>query len=82
MTIFTKAFWYSAAERAIKTAAQTAVSVGLVGAAGVLDVDWTAVGSVSGLAALVSLLTSVASDQIGNPGPSLAGEVVIPDPLA
>lgn len=49
----------AAAVRAIKTAAQTAV--GVIGAAAVLGaVDWLMVGSAAALAAIVSMLTSVA----------------------
>ena len=53
--------WVKAAGiRAIKTFAQTAV--GMLGGemVGVCDVDWMAVLSVSAVAALASLLTSVA----------------------
>lgn len=53
--------WLKAAGiRAIKTFAQTAV--GMLGGemVGVMDVDWMAVLSVSAVAALASLLTSVA----------------------
>ena len=49
----------AAAVRAIKTAAQTAV--GVIGAAAVMgSVDWQMVASASALAAVVSVLTSVA----------------------
>ena len=49
----------AAAVRAIKTAAQTAV--GVIGAAAVMGaVDWQMVASASVLAAVVSVLTSVA----------------------
>lgn len=45
--------------RAVKTAAQTAVAT--IGASVVLaEVDWLVVGSASALAAIVSLLTSLA----------------------
>lgn len=53
--------WIKAAGiRAIKTFAQTAV--GMLGgdAMGVMDVDWIAVLSVAAVAAIASLLTSVA----------------------
>ena len=53
--------WLKAAGiRAIKTAAQTAVSLLTAGATGMLDVDWVSVGSISLLAAVVSALTSLA----------------------
>ena len=52
--------WVKAAGvRAIKTVAQTAVSLITVGAA-VTDIDWVTVGSVSLVAGILSLLTSVA----------------------
>lgn len=52
--------WFRCAGvRAVKTVAQTAVS--LVGVGTVMsDVDWTMVGSASLLAGILSLLTSVA----------------------
>lgn len=53
--------WIKAAGiRAIKTFAQTAV--GMLGgdAMGIMDVDWVAVLSVAAVAAIASLLTSVA----------------------
>ena len=67
-------FWIAAAERAVKTCAQTAVAILSAGATGVLDVEWGQMASVAGLAAVVSVLTSIASDGVGNSGPSLGGE--------
>lgn len=67
-------FWVAVAERAIKTVAQSAGALLVGDGAGVLDVDWRAVLSVSLLAGLVSVLTSIASTSVGNDGPSLAGE--------
>jgi hypothetical protein len=50
-----------AIERALKTVAQVAIaSIGAT-AVGVLDVDWVQVLSVSALAGVMSLLTSVLS---------------------
>ena len=52
--------WIKAAGiRAIKTVAQTAVSLIAVGAA-MEDIDWLRVGSCALLAGILSLLTSVA----------------------
>jgi hypothetical protein len=64
--MFTKSFVKDLAERAIKTFAQSAVAVLTAGATGVLDVDWVNVLSVSLLATIVSILTSVASGNVGD----------------
>ena len=57
--IFTKAWLETAGIRAIRTVAQTAVSMIAVGAA-LEDLAWLKVASVSVLAGILSLLTSVA----------------------
>jgi hypothetical protein len=70
--MFTGRFWRHTAERAAKTAAQTAVALVGAGAVDVLTVDWQQVGSVSAGAAIVSVLTSVASaGASGDDTPSL-----------
>ncbi|RRD61386.1 holin [Leucobacter sp. OH1287] len=78
--MFKKRFWKDAAERAVKTAAQVAAATLGANAAGLLDADWVGVASVSGLAAVLSLLTSVASAPLGDantasvvPAPKHAG---------
>lgn len=55
-----KSFWKAALVRMVKTMAQTALSMLTVGQA-VLDVDWLNVLSVSAVAGLISLLTSIAT---------------------
>lgn len=55
-----KNFWKAAIVRMVKTIAQTALSLLTVGQA-VLDVDWLNVISVSAVAGLISLLTSIAT---------------------
>lgn len=60
-TLWSKAFWKGAAERAVKTFAQAAVAVLTADVAGLLNVDYVQLASVAGLAALVSLLTSVSN---------------------
>lgn len=72
--MFTKAFWRAVAERAIKTFAQAAAALLVADGTGLLDTDWQAAASVAGMAAVVSVLTSVGSGKIGGDGPSLTGE--------
>ena len=54
-----KNYFDFAGERAVKTLAQVALATIGVNAAGLLDVDWVQVLSVSALAGVMSLLTSV-----------------------
>lgn len=65
--MFTKTFWKQALERAIKTAAQAAAALLTANGTGLLDVDWGTVASVSGLAALASVLTSIVTSGVGQP---------------
>lgn len=52
---------HAALIRALRTAAQTAVAA--IGTTAALEaVDWAVVGSTAGLAAILSLLTSAATD--------------------
>lgn len=67
-----KSFWSDAIERAVKTVAQTSVSLLVAGSSGLLEVDWLQVASVAGLAGLVSVLTSVGSGYVGDDSASLA----------
>lgn len=70
--MWTKTFWKQAAERALKTFAQAMAGAVVGGATGLLDVGWEQAASVAGLAALLSLLTSVFSSGPGEPNsPSL-----------
>ncbi len=50
----------AAAIRAVKTFAQTAVALIGTGAVGFTDLDWVRIASVSGVAAVLSVLTSIA----------------------
>ena len=65
MFITSKTFWADAIERAIKTAAQAAIAIAGTDLAGILEVDWVQLVSAAGLAAVLSLLTSVSSGGIG-----------------
>ncbi len=55
-----KKFWTDTADRAIATTAQAAIATLTAGVTGLLDVDWSQILSVAGLAGLVSVLTSIA----------------------
>lgn len=50
----------AAAVRAVRTVCQTAVGMLTGSTVGVLEADWVAVASVSAMAGIVSLLTSLA----------------------
>lgn len=69
----TSAFWKAAAERAAKTAAQSALLVLAAEQVNALTVGWTDVAGFALGGAVLSLLTSIASNGIGGPGPSLTG---------
>jgi len=64
--VYTLTFWKDAAERAIRTAAQALLALWATDVSGVLAVDWLQAGSVSALAALMSLLMSVAATGTGS----------------
>lgn len=64
--MFTKQFWMETAERGIKTFAQAAGALLVGEGLGVLTVDWPQVASVAGLAAVVSVLTSIGSSAVGD----------------
>lgn len=74
--MFNKEFALAVLERALKTFAQALVAVFAAGSITVLNVDWTQALAVAGTAALLSVLTSIASGGFGNYGPSLTSESV------
>lgn len=61
----TSKFWKDLFERAVKTFAQSAVAI-LVLSTSLFDVSWVAAIGTAGLAALVSVLTSVGSAGVGS----------------
>lgn len=72
-----KLFWIAAGERAVKTFAQALVAVFAAGVT-ILDVDWQQTVAIAATAAVVSLLTSIASVRLGPfEGPSLVDEAVV-----
>lgn len=61
MTLLDKHFWMDAVERMVKTVCEVALALIGTGMVGIMDVDWLSLLSVCVMAALVSVLTSVAS---------------------
>ena len=78
--MFTAAFWKALAERAIKTFAQSAAALLVVGATSVIDIDWQFVLGTAGLTTLASILTTLGSGVITGGNASLAqgSEVTTP----
>jgi hypothetical protein len=63
--IWTASFWKQTAERAVKTAAQTGAAFLVIGTTGIADIDWATTGGICAVAALASVLTSLASNPFG-----------------
>lgn len=75
------AFWKATGERGVKTFAQTLAALLVADGTDLLNSAWVARLSVAGMAALVSVLTSIGSDAATGNGPSLTNaEVVDYDP--
>ncbi|MGO3021968.1 MAG: holin [Brevibacterium sp.] len=66
----TREFWASTAERAVRTAAQTAIALIGTDQIGILNLDWGQIISVVATATILSLLTSVAGDTATKNGPA------------
>lgn len=78
--MFTIDFWKAAGERALWTFAQSALATIGVGAAGFGEVDWIAVASVGGVAAVVSILKSIIVNGVTGDGPSITkAEQIVPE---
>lgn len=81
-TLATAAFWQAAGERSAKTFAQTLAALLIADGTGLLDSAWLPRLSAAGMAALISVLTSIGSDAATGDGPSLTGvETIRPGDL-
>ena len=72
--MFTKAFWKATGERSVRTAAQTLVATLSLDSVGVLDVDWGQGLSLGASAALLAVLTGIATSG-GTEGPGITETV-------
>lgn len=66
-----KAFFLAVIERAVKTFAQSAAALLVAAGTGLLDADWLQILSVAGMAAVVSVLTSVGTGAVTDGSPSV-----------
>lgn len=64
--MFTITFWKDAAERAIRTSAQALLALWATNISGLLEVDLVQSASVAALAAITSILMSIAATGVGN----------------
>lgn len=78
----TKAFWIDAGERAVRTFAQALVAMLVVGFVFTDAAAWGEALVASAVAALISLLTSVAASGVGDQdSPSLLPAAQQPEPV-
>ncbi len=75
-SLWSRAFWAAAFERAVKTFAQSLAALLAADGAGLVGASWWAHLSVAGMASVLSILTSVASSGVRKGGPSLASESI------
>jgi hypothetical protein len=85
MSIFTKTFWAATLERAIKTFCQTAAALIVGNGLGIEyieSLDWAGIASVSAIATLVSVLTSVATHSATQRGPGVGTAETLSPPAS
>lgn len=73
----TKSFARAALERAVKTFAQTLAAMLVASGVDLLHANWTDSLSIAGMAAVVSVLTSIGSGVVTGGGPSLTNDEVL-----
>lgn len=66
--MWTTSFWKQAAERAVKSAAQSLIGLWTLDGFNVLHADFPLAAGVAGGAAVLSVLTSIVTAGIGEPG--------------
>ncbi|MFJ2719357.1 holin [Streptomyces sp. NPDC087437] len=72
--MLTRAFWKATTERAVRTFAQSTLAILGAGSFGLLDAPWQAAASTGGLAAVLAVLTAIATSG-GSEGPGLTETV-------
>ena len=79
--MFTRTFLTATAERGIKTFAQALAAILTAAGVDLITADWKGALAASGMAALVSVLTSVTSGAVTDGGPSLTSSEIVTDDL-
>lgn len=82
VSIWSGAYWQATAERAIATAAQSALAyVGVDAVLNVLTFDWVALGGIAAGGAVLSVLKSLAVNAVAKNGPGISDAEHINKPL-
>jgi hypothetical protein len=79
--LLTLTFWLDALERAIKTAAQTVLGLIGVNVTDVTSLDWKEIAVAAAFTTGLSILTSIVSSGIGEPGTASVLNPAPPDTL-
>jgi hypothetical protein len=79
--LLTLTFWLDAFERAIKTAAQTVLGLIGVNVTDVTSLDWKEIAVATAFTTGLSILTSIVSSGIGEPGTASVLNPAPPDTL-
>lgn len=66
--MWTKKFWRAAAERAVKSAVQAVIGLGILDGANLLHADWKLVGLTALGGAVLSVASSIVTSGVGQPG--------------
>jgi len=79
--LFTGSFWLDALERAVKTAAQTVLALIGTNVTDVTSLNWQDIGVATAFSTGLSVLTSIVSSGIGEPGTASVMNPAPPDTL-
>ena len=82
MSLFTGSFWKGTFERAVSTAAQSALLVLGAEQVNAIDADWVTVGGFAAGGFALTVLKCLASNSVAGPGPSITGAEIPADQVA